>query len=171
MIKKNVNNKLHLVLQYYHRKQFFMGHFIFYIFFNRQIVLTFLSFFFTWNGYQPRANKNKLKKIPPVARILLYSPSCRLVVVQRMQYSRVVLSPYQYSSRFSICCCTFFASITSSWSPFQVSMILWEKLLLLFYLSSKLLFAIFLCPLKYLASLSFHYYFFLSVSFRLFINS
>ena len=74
-------------------------------------------------------------------------------------------------SSFSFSWCTFFAIITSSFSQFQVSIILWGKLY--FFVSFKqITFCnFFLCSIKYLTSpflLSIKS--FLSVSSRLFIN-
>ena len=96
-------------------------------------------------------------------------PSCS---IQGLSYARVVLSPYLYLSSFSFSWCTLFAIISSSSSPFQVSILLWEKLY--YFVSFKQIpfCNVFLCPFKFLAS---HFLLnvrsFLSVSSRLLINS
>ena len=59
--------------------------------------------------------------------------------IQGLSYTRVALSSYLFLSIFH----SFIAIITSSFIPFQVLILLWEKLYTLYH-SSKNLFAIFL---------------------------
>ena len=53
-----------------------------------------------------------------------YFSSCSLL---GLSYTRMIRSPYLHFFSFSFRC-TFFAIITSSFSPFQVSILLWGKL-------------------------------------------
>ena len=76
------------------------------------------------------------------------------------------LSPYLYLSRFSFSCCTFFVIITPSFSPFQVSILLY-----FFVLFKKIPCYGFFCSLQISSlSLSSQYWIFLSISYRLLIN-
>ena len=81
--------------------------------------------------------------------VCVYLPSCS---IQGLSNTHVVLSPYLYLSSFSFSWCTFCAIITSSFSPFQISILIWGKCT--FFVSFKQIpfCNFFLCPLKFLAS-------------------
>ena len=93
--------------------------------------------------------KKKFVCVYVCERVCVYLPSCS---IQGLSYTCVVLSPYLYLSSFSFSWYTFFAIITSSFSPFQVSILLWGKLY--FFVSFKQISFcyFFLCSLKFLAS-------------------
>ena len=105
--------------------------------------------------------------------VCVYLPCCiyQVVVYRAMSYTRVVLSPYLYLSSFSFSWCTFFAIITTSFSPFQVSILLWGKLYSFVSFKQIPFCNFFLCLLKYLtSSFLLNIRSFLSVSSKLFIN-
>ena len=92
----------------------------------------------------------------------VYLPSCS---IQGLSYTNVVLSPYLYYFSFAFCWCIFFAIITFSFSPFQVSILLREKTVLFCIVQTN--FSNFLLfPLKYLA-----FPFLLNIRSFLFISS
>ena len=64
--------------------------------------------------------------------VCVYLSSCS---IQGLSYIRVVLFLYLYLSSFSFSWCTSIAIITSTFSPFHVSILLWEKLY--FFVSFK----------------------------------
>ena len=93
--------------------------------------------------------------------LCVYLPSYS---IQGLSYTRVILSPYLYLSSFSCSWYTFFAIITSSFSPFQVSV-------RFCIVQANCFLRFFLCPLNYLPSpFLLNIRCFLSVSSKLFIN-
>ena len=125
----------------------------------------FLHIFTDLVSNQERLQKKNLKKFWNKILIILWSKcifffccSCVCVCVcvftklhlsssiQGLRYTRVVLSLYLYLSNFSFSWCTFLAIITSSFSPFQVSILFWGKPYFFLYRSSKFLFLFFNVP-------------------------
>ena len=105
----------------------------------------------------------KMMLMQDVCRCVRVCMCIYLVVVYRA--IRVVTSPYLYLSRFFFSCCTIFVFIIFSFSSFQVSILLWEKLY--FFISVK---QIFICNKSLLSLLSFSVFRCISFNFSSYVR-